>query len=405
MRILEINKYHYIKGGADSVFFNTCALLRGHGNEVAEMCVRHPDNLPSLWEPYFVDAPELRNQGVMGKIRGIPRFFINRHAARQIERLIKDFRPEIAHIHNIFNGISLSILPVLRHYGVPVAVTMHDTRFICPSSFFMRPGRRCTHCLERGGIYCGLDRCYQDSRLNSWMCAAEMMHKERLMPYDRYIDRYVFVSRRYKELHGERHEWFRRKGEVLYNFMPSLDRFVPEPRKGDYLLFYGRVTVEKGIGTLMEAMRHMPQARLKVAGTGPLLDELKAMKLQNVEFLGFMSGDALFDVVRGASAVVVPSEWEENNPLTVIEAYAIGKPVVGARIGGIPELISPSTGWLFEPGNVEDLSDAIGNALAVSDGEYARMSASARRFAESAFCPDEHYDRLMGIFNDIIRTK
>lgn len=405
MRILEINKYHYIKGGADSVFFNTCSLLRGSGDEVAELCVRHPDNLPSEWESYFVDAPELRNQGVLGKIRGIPRFFSNPHAATQAERLIKDFRPEIAHIHNIFNGISLSILPVLKRYGVPAAVTMHDTRFICPSSFYLRPGRRCAHCLERGGIYCGLDCCYQGSLLNSWMCAAEMLHKEHLMPYDRYIDRYIFVSRRYMAIHGERHEWFSRKGEVLYNFMPSLDRFVPEPCKGDYLLFYGRVTPEKGIGTLIEAMRRMPNVRLKVAGTGPMFDELKALGLPNVEFLGFMSGDALFDVVRGASAVVVPSEWEENNPLTVIEAYACGKPVVGSRIGGIPELITSDTGWLFEPGDVGGLAKALGNVLAVSDDEYARMSASARRLAESEFNPRRHYQRLIGMFNDIIHTK
>lgn len=405
MKILEINKYHFVKGGADSVFFNTCDLLRSHGHEVAEFCTRNPKNVASDWDPYFVDAPELRNEGLIGKISGIPRFFHNRHAAAQIERIIMDFKPDVAHIHNVFNGISLSILPVLRRYGVPVAISMHDTRFICPSSYFLRPGRRCERCLERGGIYCGLDRCYQDSLVNSWMCAAEMFHKERIMHYDRFIDRYIFVSRRYKAIHSERHQWFDRKGEVLYNFMLSLNRMEPEPRKGDYLLYYGRITVEKGIGTLIEAMRRMPQARLKVAGTGPMLDGLKAMGLPNVEFIGFVSGDALFDLVRGASAVVVPSECEENNPLTVIEAYACGKPVVGARIGGIPELKTPQTGWLFEPADVDSLTHALGQALAVSAEDYAMMSDAARRFAEAEFSPEHHYTRLIGIFNEIIQHK
>lgn len=405
MRVLQVNKYNYLRGGSETVFFNTINMLEEHGHEVARMCVNHPKNEPSQWQQYFADAPEIRDiKGVAGKLRSIPRFFTNRDAARKMERLICDFRPDVAHLHNIFNGISLSILPVLKRHGVPVVITLHDTRFICPTdSFNMLDKKRCDSCLKSSwGLNCGLHRCYEGSFVNSWMCALEMLHKERLFHYDDYIDRYIFVSRRYKEFHSARHDFFDKKGVVLYNFDARVSKFKPEPNRGGYFLFFGRIAANKGIVTLMETMQRLPDIKLHVVGTGPLLDELKSRQMPNVDFLGYRSGKELSDEIENASFIIVPSEWEENNPMTIVEGYTYGKPVIGSSLGGIPEIIEPDkTGYVFPAFDKDALAAAIREASQITDERYAEMSRQARAFAEKHFNPGAYYDSLMEIYKAI----
>ncbi len=404
MKILQINKYHYIKGGADSVFFNTMDLLKKNGHEVVPFSIHHPENRSSDYSDYFVDAPEIRNlEGLGEKIKGIPRFIANKDAAEKIEALLGHQKFDVVHIHNLFNGISLAILPVLKKYKIPVVITMHEPRFICPSSYFNLRGKWCELCAKSLFLNCVLRRCYQDSVANSVMTAWEMIHKEYFFKYDKYIERYIFVSRRYLDLHAERHDYFRKKGSLLYNFIPDLENLSPNGAKGEYLFFYGRITVEKGILNLVEAMRRFPNHRLKVAGTGVLLDSLKEKALPNIDFLGFVTGDALLKLIREASFVIAPSQWEENNPLVIIEAYSLGKPVIGSRIGGIPEIIEKEkTGFVFEPFNEESLIEVLAQALAVTDSEYEGMSKNARAFAEKHFHPEGHYKHLLAIYNQAI---
>lgn len=402
MRVLQVNKYNYLRGGSEAVFFNTIKMLEEHGHEVARMCVNHPKNEPSQWQPYFVDAPEIRDiKGVAGKLRSIPRFFMNRDAARKMEQLVCDFRPDVVHLHNIFNGISLSILPVLKRHGVPVVITLHDTRFICPTDKFnMLDAKRCNDCLKSSwGLNCGLYRCYEGSFVNSWMCALEMLHKERMFHYDDYIDRYIFVSGRYKDFHSARHEFFTKKGSVLYNFDARVGKFNPEPNRGSYFLFFGRIAANKGITTLVETMQQLPDVKLHVVGTGPLFDELKSRSMPNVDFLGYKSGKELSDEIENASFIVVPSEWEENNPMTIVEGYTYGKPVIGSSLGGIPEIIEQDrTGYVFPAFDKEALAATIRKASQITDERYAEMSRRARAFAEEHFNPDTYYTSLMAVY-------
>lgn len=160
MKILLINKYYYLKGGADSVFFNTKKILEENGHTVVPFCTQHPKNEKGEENLSFVNAPEIRCLGAVGKIKSVGRFIWNRKAAQKLEKLIVKERPDVAHIHNIFNGLSLSILPVLKKYHIPVVVTLHDTRFICPSSYFNLRGRHCDRCLKiTKGLNCGLHKC------------------------------------------------------------------------------------------------------------------------------------------------------------------------------------------------------------------------------------------------------
>lgn len=406
MNILQINKYHFIKGGADSVFFNTMRLLADQGHRVVPFCIHHPENKPSGYSRYFVDAPEIRDiEGTWGKLKSIPRFVINNDAARKLDQLLSRETFDVAHIHNLFNGISLSILPVLKKHGIPVVITMHDTRFICPSSYFNLRGKWCESCAKTFFANCALRRCYQDNLPNSIMSAFEMFHKEYAFPYDEYICQYIFVSQRYRQLHALRHNYFEKKGEVLYNFLPGMTHLQPSSGKGEYLFCYGRITPEKGMATLVEVMRQFPNTVLKVAGTGILLEKLREIAPPNVHFLGFVSGESLFELIKGASFIVVPSEWEENNPLTIIEAYACGKPVIGSRIGGIPEIIEEEdTGFVFDAFDPRSMSEVIARAMQVSTSEYERLSQRARNFAEQHFDEQQHYQRLLTIYNRAIVT-
>jgi len=404
MKILLINKYHYLKGGADTVFFNTQRLLEQNGHIVIPFCTSREKNAPSEYSRYFVDSPEIRTLGGWDKLKSIKRFFWNSDAAKEIERLIVDEKPDVAHLHNIFNGISLSILPILKKYDIPVVWTIHDTRLICPSSYFNLRGNLCQKCLRFGGLSCGLKGCYQDNFVNSWMCAFEMLHKEKLFQYDRYVSKYIFVSNRYKDLHSQRHCYFSNKGIVLYNFYPELHEVKTNTQNGRYIFYYGRITREKGIKTLVEVMKDLPDVDLKVAGTGPMLEELQSSRLPNVDFLGFQSGKELFDLVQNASFVIVPSGWEENNPMTIIEAYSYGKPVIGSRIGGITEIIEEGrTGFCFDAFSKQSLLATIRKAMALSDNEYEEMSIGARAFAEEHFNPTTHYKELLKIYKSVIK--
>ena len=229
------------------------------------------------------------------------------------------------------------------------------------------------------------------------MCAMEMFHKDFCFNYDQYISRYIFVSRAYRNFHCARHSFFKNKSDILYNSTAIQER-QGENIRGDYFLFCGRVTEEKGIKTLVRAFQGK-KAHLKVAGTGPLTASLKEEAGTNVEFLGFLSGTALAGAIRGASFIVVPSEWEENNPLSVIEAYSYGKPVIGSRIGGIPEIIDEGhTGYTFTAFDREDLSRVIDEASCISDEAYAEMSVAAASFARRNFNRQTYCDKLMNIY-------
>lgn len=176
--------------------------------------------------------------------------------------------------------------------------------------------------------------------------------------------------------------------------------------KGNYLFFFGRISEEKGIPTLLKAICKLPDVKLKLAGTGPLLDSLKAQCPPNAEFLGFKQGKELQSLIHGASFVIVPSEWYENNPMTIIESYTIGTPVIGSDIAGIPELIDEGdTGFTFKPKSPEDLRSVISKALNINEERYEEMVKNCRAFAETNFSETEHYKKLIYIYQSVIEKQ
>lgn len=203
------------------------------------------------------------------------------------------------------------------------------------------------------------------------------------------MSKHIQIDGRYKE-----------KSTYLYNFTPNVDCTTVQ---GDYILFFGRISEEKGLRTLLNVMKQLPDVKLKIAGTGPLLEILSSDAPANVEFLGFKKGLELQELIQNASFVVVPSEWYENNPLAIIESFMAGTPVIGSDIGGIPELVADGkTGYIFHPKSCEELKDAIMRAWSLPEGKYKQMSDEAKRFAIDNFSEDNHYNRLMENYQLVI---
>lgn len=405
MKILQIDKYFYLKGGAETVFFNTIDLLREKGHEVIPFALKSSKNRPSEYASYFVDYPELSESSLWTRIRRAPAFLYNSGSARMLEKLILAEKPDLAHIHLLFNGMSVSILPVLRKYNIPIVMTAHDYRLICPAYTFTNGGKElCERCIASKQYWrCITGKCSKGNLPNSVLLSLDTYFREQFYPPVELIDRFIFVSKFSQGKHIEAAPRYREKSTHLYNFTPVAPSAALS--KENYLLYFGRISEEKGVATLLEAMKRHPGQSLKVVGTGPLLESLQQSAPPSVSFLGFKQGEELNRLIQQASFVIVPSEWYENNPLTIIESMTLGTPVIGSRIGGIPELIEENkTGFLFRAGSADELAGAIAKARGLDAGQYEAMTEAARAFARDNFSKEAHYQRLMQIYESALQS-
>ncbi|MBE6268328.1 MAG: glycosyltransferase [Bacteroidales bacterium] len=411
MKILLIDNFFYRRGGAEVVFLNTGELLKAHGHDVIYFSQKWDENIECESSDYFPEGVGTKSQGVLNKLKAIRNYFYNPEAVEKLELLIKKERPDIAHIHLFWGGISPSIFKVLKKYKVPIVHTAHDYRMVCPGYAFKNGSNEvCEDCKGKKFYLCIKNRCSKGSLVMSTLMTAEMyMRNMFLNPVDN-IDTFMFVSNFSHNKHLQYQPRFSEKRCVtMYNFQDaavlnevddSIDTF------DSYFLFYGRLSYEKGIKTLIEAFS-TKKVPLKIVGTGPLEGELKQFCKEkgcdNIEFLGFKTGKELFHLVRGAKFVCVPSECYENNPMTIIESYTLRTPVIGANLGGIPEIIDEGkTGYKFESGNADELAKVIDRCNAISENEYYVMKESAKRFADEKFGKEYYYNRLIELYNKTI---
>ena len=397
MKVLLINNFHYHKGGSEAVYFNTAELLKKEGHKVVFFSIRREENDPCEQEIYFA-----KKSSPFSKIRN---YFNNPNAAKQLAKLLEVEKPDIAHVHLFWGGITPSIFKVLKKYDVPVVHTAHDYRMVCPAYTFRNGrGNVCEHC--KGGRFeqCIKYRCSKGSIVQSIIMALEMKYRNIKWHPAKELDGIIYVSEFSKQKHEEMDPLFAKtKNIVLYN-TTSIGKLYPMKEKDSgYYLFYGRLSKEKGVASLVEAFIKLSGLRLKIIGTGPNEKELKQNMYPNIEFLGYKKGDDLFNLVRNARFVIIPSEWYENNPMTIIEAYTLGVPVIGARIGGIPEIVEHGkTGFLFESRNVNALVEAIKCSFILDDKEYVIMKTNAKTFADINFNSDIYVNRLLDFYKETL---
>ncbi len=406
MKVLMINNYHFRKGGADAVYFNTAELLKQNGHEVYFFSAKSAETIPCETEKYFTTSHNFRKLSIGKKISSTPSFIYNRDAYNKLMLLLSEIKPDIVHIHLFMGGLTSSILTALKNKKIPVVHSVHDYRLICPAYLFIDgKNELCEKCIDKFYLRCTIKRCSENNLGQSAILSVDAYFRKYVIKPVNLIDKFIFVSKFIKSKHIEFDTAYKTKGEMIYNFKPDLKSIVPTSIKGKYFLYFGRISREKGVQTLFESA-FKAGISLKIVGTGPIAEQLIDRHSENIEFLGFKSGDELWSLVRFASFIIVPSEWYENNPLTIIEAYSFGKPVIGSRIGGIPEIVDENkTGYLFNPGNESELEAVLKRADNLPDAEYHTMSINARALAQKLFNPEKHYNELIEIYNDVIKNK
>ncbi|MGB4592311.1 MAG: glycosyltransferase family 4 protein [Coriobacteriia bacterium] len=399
MRVLMASKFWYLRGGLERVMFDEIALLEAAGHEVVHFSTSHPLNDASPWADAFAPYLEIgagARIGAADKARAVARMFRNRPAARAFGRLLDATRPDVVHVHGIHRQLSPSILLAAARRSIPVVHTLHDYHLVCPADVMLRGGA--TTCIPRacGTVNCVpaiRNRCTRGSLGASAIAAAELSFQRITRAYERSVTRFISPSRFVRDLMIDG-GWTRTPIDVLAPGVPLPERVERTP--GEYLLYAGRLSPEKGLGVFLEAARAIGAAVI-VAGDGPLAEELRRDHPE-VQFTGHVGRDQISRLLGNATASVVPSISLENTPLGVLEAMASGVPVVASGVGGIPELIDDGVeGLLVPPGDAGALSASLtrilgDRALAASIGEAGRSRI------ERDFAPERHRAGLLEVY-------
>lgn len=400
MKILLVNKFFYIKGGAETVYFQERNMLKQAGVEVIDFSMQHENNFPSDYADYFASNVDYHDEtGLLAGVKTAVRFIHNSEACKKMRALLQKERPDIVHFHNIYHQLTPGLIKVARDFGCKTVLTAHDYKIVCPSYSMLRDGKVCDACITGTVFNAFRYRCQEGSASKSLLLSLEAT--------------WQYVARNYKVLDViiSPSEFLRRelkrtlpnsRIDVIVN---GIDDSLPAENTGDagYLLFVGRLSREKGVPTLAQAHQKMRNKMpLKIVGNGPLFDDLVA-KYPEAEFLGYVQqGEELDNLIKYARAVVLPSECYENCSMSILEAMAFGRPIIGSRIGGIPEQVRDGVeGLLFEPGNVQDLADSLDTL--VENPEKAReMGNNARERLSQKYSLSKHMAALQALYTELL---
>ncbi|MBP1618465.1 MAG: glycosyltransferase [Bacteroidetes bacterium] len=401
MKVLLVNKFYYPRGGDCLVAMGIEKILREHGHEVAFFAMQYSQNIDSDWQSYFPCQVSFSGGEISDKVGAVKRLLGKDGVVRKFEALLDDFSPDVVHLHNVHSYLSPIVAEIAKSRGVRVMWTLHDYKLICPTYSFLREGKVCELCLTQPTAVL-TKKCMKGSLPGSLIAyiEAQVWNRERLI---RNTDVFICPSRFMKDkmIEGGFPE---AKLTVLHNFLPLFglkDTFDGQQQERETAYCYvGRLSDEKGIGQLLEVAACLPY-QLFVAGTGPMENELRKQYTnhKNIIFLGQQSRTQVEVLLKKMAFSVIPSIWYENNPLSVIESLCLGTPVLGAEIGGIPELIEDGTnGLLFQAGNMDNLKEKISSFFHQIEkkGDFQSLEIATRAldyFSEAAY-----YEKLIAVY-------
>jgi glycosyltransferase involved in cell wall biosynthesis len=383
MKVLLIHNFYQQYGGEDAAAVAEKRLLEEHGNEVT---------------PYTRHNNEIRCYTLQDKVQFFPDSVYSLRTRRELGALVQASRPDVAYIHNAFPLISPSAYHTLHCLGIPTVQHVHDFRFWCPNGWFYTRGGVCERCKHGNYLNAVRYRCYRNSRALSALYSASI-GLSRLAGALGRIDAFIclteFMKAKLLEAGVAKDRLFTRP-----NFIDAT-HVTPCPGIGNYVLYLGRLSSEKGVWTLLRAFERLKDPLLKIAGTGPLETALRTYVRErgasNVELVGFKSGREKWELLANSLFVVVPSECYETFSITVLEAYAAGKPVIASDIGALPYVVKGGkTGTLFQPGSVPDLAEKV-LYLSERPAEVEAMGRYARQLAETDYGPERAYKTLIDI--------
>ncbi len=392
MKILLVHNTYQDQGGEDVVLRQERQLLRNAGHEVSE---------------YLRHNSEIKQYSTARRFTLIGRTIWASDSHRDFTALLQSNRPDVVHVHNTFPLISPSIYWALRDQNIPVVQTLHNYRLFCPGANFYRDGKICEDCID-GKFWRGVKHgCYRNSRLETAPVAMMLMVHHARKTWAEMVDRYIVLT-------AFARSRFVKAGLPADKIVVKPNCVDPDPGQrtgeGSYALCVGRVSQEKGVPTLLKAWRQLPRSfNLRIIGDGParaqLQSEAAAYGLSNVTFLGQQPRERVVEAMKGAKFLIFPSELYENLPLTIIEAFACGVPVLASRLGAMQEIVEDGlTGLFFRPGDAEDLALTVSRAWQQPEymhplGERARIEYETRYTAEA------NCQRLLDIYQQVIDNR
>jgi glycosyltransferase involved in cell wall biosynthesis len=381
MKILLIHNYYQQPGGEDQVFAAESSMLEKHGCRVFRYAV-HNDRIKGM-NPLTLARSTLWNKTIASELR----------------ELIRKVRPDVIHFHNTFPLVSPASYYAAKAEGVPVVQTLHNYRLLCPNALFFRDGHICEDCMGKFVPWPGiLHACYRGSRAATGVTAGMLSGHRVSRTYSRMVDVYIALT-----------DFARQKfiqGGLTAGKIAVKPNFVdPDPGNGDgrggYALFVGRLSQEKGISTLLAAWEKIGgKIPLKIVGDGPLSSQVAkaSQRISTIEWLGHKSRQLVLDLMKDAAVLIFPSIWYEGFPVTIVEAYSVGLPVIASNLGGMSSIIEHKrTGLHFRPGDPEDLAAKVEWIFGHPAG-LERMRQEARAEYEVKYTAERNYEMLMEIY-------
>ena len=409
MKILLANKFYRPGGGPETGMRLVVKDLEVLGHTVIPFSMHDPRNYATEYEKYFVSNIDYENHSRLpwDLAKSALKIIYNVEARKKIEQLIIDTKPDIAHMRNIYHQLSPSILLPLKRHNIPVVMTLHDFKMLCPNYTFMRNKKPCEECQGKYFYKAIKYKCVKNSYLKSTLCALEMYIHKKARTYIDAVDCFIALSR---FTQGKMIEYGLPKEKIFYlpNYI-NIPDFTPKRQKEKYVLFLGMLSDKNGSYNLTCAMRSLPEIKLKIAGVGPqrslIENYIRENNMKNVELLGFLTGERLQEVTANCTFLAFPNNCYHNCPMSILEAFSYGKPVIGARLGSVPECIEDGkNGLLFQPGNVEDLARKI-RYLYERPKLVRMLGQDGLEKVKRNYSKENHYERLLGLYQDLVEKK
>ena len=398
MKVLLVNKFLYPKGGSETYTFKLGETLEQHGHEVQYFGLENPKNIVGNKANAYVTDMDF-SQGTRKNLTAPFRIIYSSEAKRKMAKVLHDFQPDVVHMNNIHFHLTPSIILAIERYRrkcgkkVKIVYTAHDYQLVCPShGLFDTNINICEKCLGGNYTHCLRTKCMKNSRSKSLLAMLDAYYWKHHKAYS-YIDTIICPSRFLKSKLDSQ-ERFATKTVAIHNFIETMQ--VDTVKKGNYVLEFGHLSRDKGTLTLLEVAKRMPQVRFLFAGYGAAEGEIA--KVANAEYVGFQTGTELTELIANAMCTVCPSEMYENCPYSVMESQTLGTPVVGAKIGGIPELIlNEKTGLVFNAGDAVDLKQKL-QYLLETPGVLETYTDNCKYVSFET--PETYYQQMMKVYGE-----
>ena len=403
LRILLVNKFHYLNGGSEKYYFELGKLLKEHGNEVAYFSMKDDRNIKTGDKEYFVEKIDL-NTGSKFKAFDV---IYSKENYKKMQEAIDDFKPDIVHLNNFQRQLSASIVDCCKKNNIPMVLTAHDMQAICPASAMLYKGEICEDCIKNGYSSCIKKSCIKGSKMKSILGVLEAKYYRKNNIYSK-IDFIITPS-----------EFLKKqliKGNLEYKKIETVHNFVIDSNKENncndngYAFFFGRLSIEKGILNVLKAIKQLNNGKLIIAGDGPEKDNIEKFLKENnledrVKMVGYLKQEQVKEYIKNSRFVVVPSIWYENCPYSILETMEMGKPIIGSKIGGIPELIEDKeNGFVYEYNNTYELAEKMeilfdNKAMANQQGKMSRI------LYEEKYSENIYYNKILKIYTDLIKER